>query len=74
VFICISDKRIYRVFGWENPGKKLANFVIIKYSSTFWTGSAALEVYMSRLEEFTYSIVVLFYKIFKKVVLEFLFY
>jgi hypothetical protein len=74
VFICISDKRIYRVFEWKNSGKKLANFVIIEYSPTFWTRSAALEVYMSRLEEFTYSIVVFFYKIFKKVVLEFLFY
>jgi hypothetical protein len=60
VFICISDKHIYRVFEWKNPGKKLANFAIIEYSSTFWTRSAALEVYMSRLEEFTYSIVVFF--------------
>jgi hypothetical protein len=54
---CVSDKRIYQVFEWKNPGKNLANFVIIEYSSTFWTRSAALEVYMSRLEEFTYSIV-----------------
>jgi hypothetical protein len=54
------DKRIYRVFGWKNPGKKLANFVIIKYSSTFRTGSAALEVYMFNVEELTYSIVVFF--------------
>ena len=40
VFICTSDKRIYQVFGWKNPGKKLANFIIIEFSSTFWTGSA----------------------------------
>jgi hypothetical protein len=44
----------------RGPGKKLANFIIIEYSSTFWTGSTALEVYMSRMEEFTYSIVVFF--------------
>ena len=50
----------------------LANFVIIKYSFTFWAGSAVLEVYMSKLEVLTFSIVVfLFNKIFEKVVLEF---
>jgi hypothetical protein len=65
VFICISDKHIYCVFGWKNPGKKLANLVIIEYSSTFWTESAALEVYKSKLEELTYSIIVfLFNKIY----------
>jgi hypothetical protein len=41
LFFCISDKCIYQVFEWKNPGKKLANFAIIE-SSTFWTGSAAL--------------------------------
>ena len=74
MFICISDKCIYQVFGWQNPGKKLANFIIIEYSSTFWTGSAALEVYMFKLEELTYSIPLLYFllnKIFEKFVLEF---
>jgi hypothetical protein len=60
VFICTSDKRIYQVFGWKNPGKKLVNFIIIEFSSTFWTGSATLEVFMCKLEELTYSTVVFF--------------
>jgi hypothetical protein len=39
-----------------------------KYSFTFWAGGAALEVYMSKLEVLTFSIVVfLFNKIFEKV-------
>ena len=67
-----GQANITGIFGWKNPGKKLANFVIIKYSFTFWAGSAALEVYMSKLEVLTFSIVVfLFNKIFEKVVLEF---
>ena len=48
----------------------MANFEIIEYSFTFWTGSAALEVYMSNLEELT-LLYFLFNKIFEKVVLEF---
>ena len=48
----------------------MANFEIIEYSFTFWTGSAALEIYMSNLEELT-LLYFLFNKIFEKVVLEF---
>ena len=52
----------------------MANFVIIKYSFTFWAGSAVLEGYMSKLEVLTFSnVVFLFNKIFEKVVLEFSF-
>jgi hypothetical protein len=44
----IGQANITGIFGWKNPSRKLANFVIIKYSFIFWAGSATLEVYMSK--------------------------